>query len=94
MDILEKASLVGTNSVWGSVVSAKEIFSPESVNKFAKVERSLSIFINSIVLYSLVLSTPLRIGPSTWAKTLELNINVVTIVMIVKKLVFIVLILV
>jgi hypothetical protein len=63
-----KASLVGTNSVWGSVVSAKEIFSPESVNKFAKVERSLSIFINSIVLYSLVLSTPLRIGPSTWAK--------------------------
>jgi hypothetical protein len=30
----------------------------------------LSIFINSIVLYSLVLSTPLRIGPSTWAKTL------------------------
>jgi hypothetical protein len=24
MDILENASLVGTNSVWGSVVSAKE----------------------------------------------------------------------
>jgi hypothetical protein len=58
MDILENASLVGTNSVWGSVVSAKRL-SPESVSKFAKTERSLSIFINSIVLYSLVLSTPL-----------------------------------
>jgi hypothetical protein len=77
--------------VYGALVSAKEIFSPESVNKFAKVE----IFVHIYQLDCFVAVVyPLRIGPSTWAKTLELNINVVTIVMIVKKLVFIVLILV
>jgi hypothetical protein len=89
---LEKASLVGTNSVWGSVVSAKEIFS-QSVNKFAKVEifvhiYQLDCFVLAGVVYS-VKDRSIHLG-----KTLELNINVVTIVMIVKKLVFIVLILV
>jgi hypothetical protein len=56
--------------------------------------REIFVHIYQLDCFVLVLSTPLRIGPSTWAKTLELNINVVTIVMIVKKLVFIVLILV
>jgi hypothetical protein len=65
---LENASLVGTNS--GSSGALKEI-SPESFKR----PRSLSIFINSIVLYSLVLSTPLRMGPT--GSTLELKINIV-----------------
>jgi hypothetical protein len=87
-----KASLVGTNSVWGSGKRQRNI-QPESVNKFAKVERSLSILtrlfcILAGVVYS-VKDRSIHLG-----KTLELNINVVTIVMIVKKLVFIVLILV
>jgi hypothetical protein len=90
---LEKASLVGTNSVWGSVVSAKEIFSPER-QQICKGREifvhiyQLDCFVLAGVVYS-VKDRSIHLG-----KTLELNINVVTIVMIVKKLVFIVLILV
>jgi hypothetical protein len=37
-------SLVGTNSVWGSVVSAKEIFSPESVSSLQGREIFVHIY--------------------------------------------------
>jgi hypothetical protein len=43
MDILENASLVGTNSVWGSVVSAKEI-KPRKRQQFAKTEIFVHIY--------------------------------------------------
>jgi hypothetical protein len=65
--------------------------------KRQQVCKGREIFVHIYQLDCFVLAgvvTPLRIGPSTGQKTLELNINVVTIVMIVKKLVFIVLILV
>jgi hypothetical protein len=63
-----------------------------SVNKFAKVE----IFVHIYQLDCFVLAVVYSVKDRSihLGKTLELNINVVTIVMIVKKLVFIVLILV
>jgi hypothetical protein len=51
----------------------RQEISPESVSKFAKTEIFVHIYLDCFILAGVVYS--LRMGPSTWAKTLELKIN-------------------